>query len=115
MPGSALRLVSFLIGALAVVVSADVAPDAAEMLLARGKGEKEIRIENVYYSCVKGNSFAMVRNGAPGNAVGYDVVEAMGLSVYVPRSMPFEGDIPKIVTFPRRTGLYDVGVPNTIR
>jgi hypothetical protein len=109
-----LRLASFLIGALAVVVSVDIAPDAAEMLLVRSKGEKDVRIENVFYSCVQGNSFAMVRNGEPAESAGiYDRVEAGGLNVYVPRSMSFEGDVPKIVTFPRRTGYRDVGVPNT--
>ena len=114
MQNGVLRLASFLIVALAVVVSVDVAPDAAEMLLARGQGDKDVRIENVFYSCVGGNSFAMVRNGKPTEAVGdYDVVEAGSLSVYVPRSMSFEDDIPQIVTFPRKAGFRDVGVRNT--
>jgi hypothetical protein len=113
----AVRLVSLLaVIALAVVASVEVAPDAAEMLLARGQGEKDVRIENVFYSCVGGNSFAMVRNGKPEDAAGdYDIVEAGGLNVYVPRSMSFEGDTPKIVTFPRRTGRRDVGVSNTTK
>ena len=112
MQSRALRLVPFLIAALALVVSADIAPDAAEMLLSRGKGDADVRIENVFYSCVGGNSFAMVRNGKPEQG-DYDMVEAGGLCVYVPKSMSFEDDIPKIVTFPRRTGRRDVGVRNT--
>ena len=113
MQGGVLRLSAFLAGMLAVVVSADIAPDAAKMLLDRGKGEKDVRIENVYYSCVNGNSFAMVRNGKPEETTAYDVVEAGELNVYVPKSMSFEGDVPRIVTFPRKAGRRDVGVPNT--
>jgi len=110
-----LRLVSLLIGALAVVVSVDIAPDAAEILLARDKGDKAVWIADVYYSCVGGNPFAMVRNGVPSDAENYDTVKAERLCVYVPRSMTFEGDTPKIVTFPRKTGLRDVGVRNTAK
>ena len=110
----ALRLTFYIVAALAVVVSVNVAPDAAEMLIARGQGNREVRIENVFYSCVGGNSFAMVRNGRPEESTGdYDVVEAGGLSVYVPRWMSFEGDKPEIVTFPRKAGFRDVGVRNT--
>ena len=107
------KLVSFLMCALAAVVSVEIAPDAAEMLLARGNGENEVRIENIYYSCVNGNDFAVVRNGSPAAGAGdYDVVEAMGLRVYVPKTMSFDGDVPRIVTFPRKTGFRDVGVAN---
>jgi len=113
MQGGTMRLASFIIGVFAVVVSVDIAPDAVEMLRGRGKGDTNIRIENVYYSCVGGNSFAMVRNGAPDNAEDYDVVEAGDLNVYVPKSMSFENDVPRIVTFPRRTGYRDVGTRNT--
>ena len=113
MQSKALRLVSFMIGVLAVVVSVDIAPNAAEMLLARGKGDKNVRIENVYYSCVNGNSFAMVRNGAPDDVENFDVVETGDLTVYVPKSMSFENDTPKVVTFPRKSGVRGVGVPNT--
>ena len=114
MQGKTFRLVSFLIAIFAVVVSVDIAPDAADMLFARGKEDKDVRIENVFYSCVNGNNFAMVRNGAPGEVADYDLVEAGELRVYVPKFMSFKGDIPKIVTFPRRTGFRDVGTPNTI-
>ena len=107
------KLVSFLICALAVAVSVEIAPDAAEMLLERGNGENEVHIQNVYYSCVNGNSFAIVRSGAPADDAGdHDVAEAMGFRVYVPRSMSFKDGVPRIVTFPRRTGQRDVGVPN---
>jgi hypothetical protein len=108
------KLISLLTAIFAVVVSVDIAPDAVEMLSARGKGDKAVWIADVYYSCVNGNSLAMVRNGKPEGAEEYSVVEAGGLSVYVPRSMSFEGDIPRIVTFPRKTGLRDVGVRNTL-
>ena len=103
----------FLVMALAAVVSVDVAPDAAEMLLARGRGEKDVWISDIYYSCVENNPFAMVWNGRPEDAADYDLVEAGELNVYVPRSKSFEDGIPRIVTFPRRTGYRDVGVPNT--
>ena len=113
MQSGMLRLAAFLAGALALVVSVDIAPDAAEMLLSMGNGEKDVRIDNVFYSCVSGNSFAMVRNGKPEGETGYDVVETGELRVYVPRSMSFEDDTPRIVIFPRRTGQRSVGVPNT--
>jgi hypothetical protein len=114
MQNGALKLAAFLAGALALVVSVDVAPDAAEMLLARGNGDTNIRIVNVHYMCVGDNAFAMVRNGLPHDAENHDVVESMGLTVYVPKSMSFENDVPRIVTFPRRAGFRDAGVPNTI-
>jgi hypothetical protein len=98
-----------------LVVSVDVTPEATEMLLARGKGEKDVWIANVFYSCRQGNSFAMVRNGMPEEGVeGYDVVDTDQLRVYVPQKMKFENDTPKIVVFPRRTGNRDVGVPNVL-
>jgi len=115
MQSKTLRLVSFVIGALAVVAGVDIAPDAAGFLLARGNGGKDIRIEDVYYSCVNGNSFAMVRNGAPGDVENFDAVEAGEMTVYVPKSMSFENDTPRIVAFPRKSGVRDVGVPNTKR
>jgi len=92
-----------------------MAPDAADMLLARGEGDNVVRITNVFSCARGGGSFAVVRNGAPSDAEGYDVVEAEGLTVYVPRVMSFEDDIPRITTFPRRTGARDVGVPNVVR
>jgi hypothetical protein len=67
------------------------------------------------FACSRGNSFAMVRNGAPDDAGAYGVLESGGLTVYVPVSMSFEGDTPRIVTFRRNTGSRDVGVPNVIR
>ena len=104
----------FLAGLLAAVVGVDIAPDAARMLLARGGGETDVRIENVYYMCVNGKGFAMVRNGKPENTEDFDVVETEELNVYVPKSMSFEEDKPQIVTFPRRTGRRDVGVSNSL-
>ena len=112
MQRGASRLAAFLAGALALVVSVDIAPNAAEFLLAMGDGEKNVRIENLFYRCVSGNYFAMVRNGKPEEEAGYDVVEAGELRVHVPRSMSFEDDIPRIVIFPRRTGRRDAGVSN---
>jgi len=108
-------LISFLTGVFALAVSVKIAPDAVEMLNARSSGDKAIRIENVYYSCVGGNSFAMVRNGSPSDKENFEVVEAEELTVYVPKSMSFEEDTPNIVTFPRRNNRRDVGVRNTIR
>ncbi|MDR2180980.1 MAG: hypothetical protein LBP21_11800 [Synergistaceae bacterium] len=100
---------------LALVVSADVTPEATEMLLTRGKGEKDVWIANVFYSCRQGNAFAMVRNGVPEEeAEGYDIVDTGQLRVYVPHNMKFENDTPKIVVFPRKTGKRDVGVPNVL-
>jgi len=114
MQNRAQKLGAFLVSVLALVVSVNIAPDAAEMLLARGEGDNAVRIENVF-ACVGGRSVAMVRNGSPEDTANYDVVETMGLVVYVPRSMSFEDDIPRIVTFPRRTGGRGAGVPNTRR
>jgi hypothetical protein len=99
----------------ALVVGVEATPEAVEMLLARGNGEKDVWIANVFYSCSQGNSFAMVRNGVPEEgAEGYDVVDADQLRVYVSKEMKFENDTPKIVVFPRKTGKRDVGVPNVI-
>jgi hypothetical protein len=114
MQSKRLELAVFLAVILALVVSVDIAPDAAGMLLARVGEDKAVRIENVF-ACVGGRSVAMVRNGPPDDVVNYDVVEAMGLTVYVPRSMSFENDIPRIVTYPRRTGGRGAGVSNTRR
>ena len=114
MQGKTLKLAVFLVAALALVVSVDIAPDAVDLLLARGQGENEVRIENRFFSC-RGRSFALVRDGPPDDAENHDVVEAMGLIIYVPRSMSFENDIPRIATFPRTTGFRDVGVSNVIR
>jgi hypothetical protein len=103
------------VAVLALVVGVDVTPEATEMLLARGKGEKDVWIANVFYSCAQGNAFAMVRNGVPEEGVeGYDVVDTEQLRVYVPQTMKFENDTPKIVVFPRRTGNRDVGVSNVL-
>ncbi|MDR1621362.1 MAG: hypothetical protein LBS00_03185 [Synergistaceae bacterium] len=100
---------------LALVVSVDVAPEAQEMLLTRGGGEKDVWIANVFYSCRQGNAFAMVRNGIPeGGPENYDVVDTGALRVHVPKDMKFENDTPKIVVFPRRTGNRDVGVSNVV-
>ena len=97
---------------LALVVSVDVTPEAADMLLERGNGIKDVWIANVFYACRSGNSFAMVRNGLPGGDAGYDIVDTGRVRVHVPKDMSFAGNVPKIVVFPRRTGRYDVGVPN---
>ena len=113
MQNRVLKLAGFLVIALAIVVSVDIAPYAAEILLTRGNGDTNVRIVNVYYSCGGGGSFALVRIGSPEDAEAHDVVEAMGLTVYVPKSMSFENGVPKIVTFPRSTGARDVGVSNT--
>ena len=115
MRGKALRLVPSLVCAFAFVVSADIAPDAAKMLLAGGRGDKNVRIENEFSSCVKGNTFAVVRHGKPESTEEYDVVETLEFTVYVPKSMSFEDDVPKIVTFPRSSGYRSVGVSNTKR
>jgi hypothetical protein len=96
----------------AVVVSADISPEATEMLLNRGNGGKDVWIANVFYSCRQGNAFAMVRNGTPEGPENYDVVETGELRVFVPKDMSFADDLPKIVVFPRRTGNRDVGVAN---
>jgi hypothetical protein len=98
----------------AVVVSVDVSSEAVKMLLERGSGEKDVWIANVFYSCRQGNAFAMVRNGMPAEPENYDVVETEELRVHVPKDMSFADDLPKIVVFPRRTGNFDVGVPNTL-
>ncbi|MDR1376845.1 MAG: hypothetical protein LBJ22_04990 [Synergistaceae bacterium] len=101
--------------ALALVVAVEATPEAVEMLLARGNGEKEVWIANVFYSCSQGNAFAMVRNGMPEEGTeGYDVVDIDQLRVYVSKEMKFENDTPKIVVFPRKTGKRDVGVPNVV-
>jgi hypothetical protein len=100
---------------MALVVSVDVTPEAVEMLLTRGKGEKDVWIANVFYSCRQGYAFAMVRNGVPEEgAENYDVVETEQLRVHVSKEMKFENDLPKIVVFPRKTGKRDVGVPNVV-
>ncbi|MDR3230677.1 MAG: hypothetical protein LBT65_04495 [Synergistaceae bacterium] len=112
MPRGFLRAVSFAAALFAAVVSVDISPDARGMLLARGKGEKDAWIANVFYSCVQGNAFAMVRNGVPEATENYDLVDAGDLSVYVPKDMAFENDTPRIVVFPRKTGNRDVGVAN---
>ena len=98
---------------LALVVSVDVTPEAADMLLQRGNGLKDVWIANVFYQCRAGNSFAMVRNGLPQGGA-YDAVDTEQVRVHVPKDMSFTDDIPKIVVFPRKNGRYDVGVPNTM-
>jgi hypothetical protein len=111
--GKALRGVSLLLlGVFALVTSVDLAPEAEEILLARGHGDTSVWIANVYYSCIQGNSLAMVRNGTPDSSQDYSLVKAKGLSVYVPKEMSFENDIPWIVAFTRKTGLRDAGVRN---
>jgi hypothetical protein len=109
-----LKRAAWLVAVFAAVVSADVSPEAAKMLLERGNGGKDVWIANVFYSCRQGNAFAMVRNGAPEEPENYDVVETDGLRVHVPKDMSFADGLPKIVVFPRRTGNFDVGVPNTV-
>jgi len=115
MKNTMFKLAAFLTGALALVVSVNMTQDAADMLLARGEGDSSVRITNAFACARGGGSFAVVRNGAPEDAADYDTVEAMGLTVYVPRVMSFEDETPRIVTFPRRTGSRDVGVPNVTR
>ncbi|MDR2137162.1 MAG: hypothetical protein LBO68_02625 [Synergistaceae bacterium] len=109
-----LRSAGWAIAVFAAVVSVDVSPEAAKMLLDRGNGEKDVWIANVFYSCREGNAFAMVRNGAPADAENYEAVETGELRVHVPKDMSFADDLPKIVVFPRRTGNLDVGVSNTL-
>ena len=113
MRNSILKMAVFLTGALALVVSVDIAPDAAETLLRRGEGETNFRIENLRY-CVGNRSFARLSRGRPEAVENYDLVEVGELNIYVPRSMSFEGDVPNIVTFARRTGPRGVGVSNPL-
>jgi hypothetical protein len=109
-----LRSVSWAVAVFAAVVSVDISPQAAEMLLSRGNGEKDVWIANVFYSCVQGNAFAILKNGTPEDSGKYDVVETSGLLIHVPQSMSFADDLPKIVVFPRSTGKRDVGVSNAV-
>jgi len=102
-------------GLLALVVAVNMAQDAVDMLLARSEGYSVVRIANAFACARGGGSFAMVRNGAPTDAADYDTVEVMGFTVYVPRTMSFEDDMPNIITFQRRTGSRDVGVSNVTR
>ena len=109
------KFISLAAAVFAAVVSVDISPEATEMLLTRGKGEKDVCIADVYYSCVRGNVFAMAMNGVPGDVETYDVVDTGQVRVHVSKEMAFTDDLPKIVVFPRSTGNLDVGSPNSIR
>ena len=54
-----------------------------------------------------------MQSGLPeGNPEDYTIVETEGLKIRISEKMVFEGDIPKIVVFPKRNGEKRVGVPN---
>jgi hypothetical protein len=100
-----------MVSLLAAVVSVDMSPEALEMLKVKGD---EAWISNVYYNCVNGTPFALVKSGLPDGAENYTMIETGELKVYVPNVGVFSGDIPVITQFPRKNGLKDVGVPNRL-
>jgi hypothetical protein len=104
----------FRLGAIALLAAVfSVSPEAKSMILERGGSE--VWITDVQYSCIRGNPFFIVKNGAPDVGEGYSVSESEGLKVHIPDKMRFEDGAAKIVKFPLRTGGHEVGVGNVLK
>ena len=92
---------------LLVSIVVNITPKAYE-LLSMGNKTGEAWISRTAYFCPTGDTYIIVKGGAPETTGSYDVVEVKDLKLYVPINR--KAPVINIVDFVMKNGLTEVGI-----